>query len=775
MWLNYPFEKKLNSSGTLLGMIILIISILALTGWSYNALAPSPILEWMGPPEIRNAILMAILGIGLVTYQWQYHLISRICGMIALTAGLLINIKRFVNAYFSIDFFQTFPNQHSAIISASFCFLLSGVLLLLINKQNYKQRVFQIISGLSSVIIALSVLALFGYITGLSSTYGWIQSIRMTFFSSTLFLVFSIAILSISWELLLKHHLKFSSMGISIPIGICFLSISLSMWHAVRSQDKLYREQAIERESNYVVSNIRYYLEESAQEIKRMTNRWEVRGGTPEKEWLADAQNALDHQIALVSLQLFDKDLKPLLSAFQKNPKGAGELKQVPATVLENGKTSTGFIVYLAEDTPMNPLIWIINPIFKNSRFDGYLAGVIDVPLMIDEIYKDSNTVLEEVEITDNKGNLIFEKTPDISFSQVLVKSFAYLRFHGLDWKINALFVDSSLSRISYLPPMTLFLGTLMSGLVLIAFYYAQKSDVKAKELEESLNKLIQAQDRLITQEKLASLGGLTAGIAHEIKNPLNFIHNFSQLSLSLISEVKTQIDKHSNTLPKQDYVELADTINTLNLNLKSIYDQGKRAQNTIARILEQSRGKPGVRALTDLHSLIEEYITLSYHGMRSQNPDFNAKLEKRFDPNVEKIEIVADDFCRVLLNLLNNSYYALMEKKKMGGETFSPELIVTTKHLGDRVEIVIHDNGTGISEYAQEKIFIPFFTTKPVGYGTGLGLSISRDIIVEGHGGILNCESNEGEFTDFIIQIPTDINIPLKSAQKKLEEPSLF
>ncbi len=775
LWLNYPFEKKLNSSGTILGMLILIISTLALLVWTFSALSSSTAFDWLGLPQFRNATLMGILGIGIITHLWNYRTLSLFCGISVLLVGIIINILRIISIYSQIDYFQSPVAEYPLLVSSSMCFILSGVVLILINKEKFTQRLFQSISIISSIIIALSSLALFGYISGLSSTYAWIQSVRMSLFSSTLFLAFAIAILSISWELLLKHHLKFSSMAISIPIGICFLTVSLAMWHAVRSQDRFFREESIQRESKFVVSNIHYYLEETAQDLIRMTKRWELRGQTPEHEWRSDAEVALTHQSALLSLNMIDKSLTTKWE-IQRTDTTPGQIPPIPPKeLLESSSKSREFTLHLTQSDKGDYAIWILNPIFVNNAFEGYIAGVVSVPLMISEIFKDSGTTLEEVEIRDPKGNLIYEKNKEIDFSHVVIQDFSQLRFHGLNWTINAVFVDASLSRISYLPPLTLALGLLMSGLVLVAFYYAQQSQTKAKELENSLNDLLQTQNRLVNQEKLASLGGLTAGIAHEIKNPLSFIHNFSQLSLSLIDEVKGEFEKHHNSLPNQEYVELIDTMNTLHLNVKSIFDQGKRAQNTIARILEQSRGKPGVRTTTDLHSLIEEYITLSYHGMRSQNPNFVAKFEKRFDPRIEKIDLVAEDFSRVLLNLLNNSYYALLEKKKMGGETFNPEMIITTKHLDDRIEIIIHDNGTGISDYAREKIFMPFFTTKPVGYGTGLGLSISQDIIVEGHGGIIRCESKEGEYTDFIIQIPLDINTPLKHPPRRQEEPALI
>ena len=775
VWIQYPFEKRLGSSGTLLGMIILIVSSLAFAGWMTKSISSSPIISWIGSPQIASSFLMILLSIGLLAFQWGYARVATLCSIIVMASGIAITVAKLLEFSLPEIIILNSHTHHTMAINTSLCFFLAGALLYIINRQFYRQSTFLMIGAIASVIIALSVLALFGYMSGLSESYGWMQVTRMSIFSACLFLLFSIAILNIAWEVILKNHLKFSSMAIAIPMGICFLTISLSLWHAVRSQDKLFREETIQRESNYVVTSIHYYLEETAHNLSIMTKRWEMRGGTPEDEWKQDAQNILSKQTALASLQWFDKDLVSRWKVFQSNSTSKKDLLPVPQSTLEAAKEESEFTVYLVENAPEKHSIWILQPILTKGTFSGFIGAAIDVPLMIEEIYHDSSNILEEVEIYDTKGKLIYEKSKIINFSDYSVQNFAHLRFHGLDWTINAIFLDTTLSRISYLPSMTLILGFLMSGLVLIAFYYAHLSQVKAKELQESLTKLIQTQDRLINQEKLASLGGLTAGIAHEIKNPLNFIHNFSQLSLSLIDEVKTEVDKYQVNIPQQEYAELADSMNTLQLNVKSIYDQGKKAQNTIARILAQSRGKPGIRTMTDLHSLIEEYITLSYHGMRSQDPNFNSKLEKKFDPRVGKVEIIAEDFSRVLLNLLNNAYYAMLEKKKMGGETFNPELIVTTKHLDDRIEITIHDNGTGISEYAKDKIFTPFFTTKPVGFGTGLGLSISRDIIVEGHGGILKCQSKEGDYTDFIIQIPTNVNVPLKTPVKRVEEPSLI
>lgn len=768
-WLNYPFEKRLNSTGTILGAFITVVSALTLIMLSMNGPSYAFLIRWMGDVRMLTTILMIFVGIGLLSYQWQYQQLSRACGFIILIFGFIITLSEILelNLYGVSNLVEShfYPTLNSA-----FCFILSGILLLLINHGNYNRNVFEAVGIIGSIVVTLSVLSLFGYASGLNNLYGWVKAIKMSVFAALMFLAFAVSTLSIAWNLLLKNHVKASSLGLSIPIGICFLTVSLSLWYAVRSQDQIFRERTVERESNFVVSNIRYYLDETVQELIRMTNRWELQKGTPEKEWLSDANIALEHQPALQALEVIDKNLKRQWTVTQENQ----PLKAVPNEILERGKTSSTFTVYLSEERPQDYVIWILNPINMNNQFQGFVTAGINVSTMIDEIYQYSNNTLKEIEIRDNKGTLLFEKNPELNFSSFSIQNFAHFQFQGINWVITAVFDDSTFSTISYIPGITLFLGFFMSGLVVVAFYYSHQSQIKAKELEESLGKLVQTQDRLMTQEKLASLGGLTAGIAHEIKNPLNFINNFSELSISVTDDMKGEIDKYVNLIPKESYVELADLMNSLKVNLKSISDQGKKAQNTIARILAQSRGKTGAPTLTDLHSLIEEYITLSYHGMRSQDPTFNTKFDKQFDPRIDKVEILAEDFSRVLLNLLNNSYYALIEKKKMGGETFRPEVQIITKHLGDRIEITIHDNGTGISEQAREKLFTPFYTTKPVGYGTGLGLSISHEIIVQGHGGILKCDSKEGDYTNFIIQIPVNMNHPLKTACKRSEEEAL-
>ncbi len=255
-------------------------------------------------------------------------------------------------------------------------------------------------------------------------------------------------------------------------------------------------------------------------------------------------------------------------------------------------------------------------------------------------------------------------------------------------------------------------------------------------------------QDNLVTQEKLASLGALTAGIAHEIKNPLNFVNNFSEISSELLDELKNEL-KNGN---KEDINEIVED---LQQNLDKITQHGKRADSIVKNMLLHSRGTSGDKILTDVNELLEQYVNLAYHGMRAQNKEFNITIEKSYDESLGKINIVPQDISRVFLNIINNACYAANAKKKESGNGFSPILKVSTRNLNDNVEIRIRDNGNGIPESIRAKLFNPFFTTKPTGEGTGLGLSLSYDIVTKVHKGEISFESKEGEFTEFIIIIP--------------------
>lgn len=265
---------------------------------------------------------------------------------------------------------------------------------------------------------------------------------------------------------------------------------------------------------------------------------------------------------------------------------------------------------------------------------------------------------------------------------------------------------------------------------------------------EKALKELKAAQAQLIHSEKMASLGELTAGIAHEIQNPLNFVNNFSELNHEMMDEMKREIQSGKF----EDALLIANDITE---NNSKITHHGKRAEGIVKGMLQHSRTGSRKMELTDINNLADEYLRLSYHGLRAKDKNFQSSFKSAFDSRIKKIDVVPQDIGRVLLNLFNNAFYAVNEKKKaLAGTDYEPAVSVTTKQLADHIEITVMDNGTGIPQKSLDKIFQPFFTTKPTGQGTGLGLSLSYDI-VKAHGGMLKVETKEGEFTKFIIQLP--------------------
>jgi two-component system, NtrC family, sensor kinase len=268
------------------------------------------------------------------------------------------------------------------------------------------------------------------------------------------------------------------------------------------------------------------------------------------------------------------------------------------------------------------------------------------------------------------------------------------------------------------------------------------------------LEELRDAQDRLVQTKKLASLGQLTAGIAHEIKNPLNFVNNFSSLSIELAVELQEAIEFQAFSDGKR--TEIHDLLEMLKGNLGKIVQHGKRADSIVKSMLLHSRQISGEQRSVDLNALVDESLNLAYHGARAQTVDFNVTLERLFDPTAGEVSLLPEEITRVLLNLISNSFYATTQRKvHANGDSYQPILIATTKNLGDSVEIGIRDNGMGMPDEVKEKMFNPFFTTKPAGEGTGLGLSISHDIVVKQHSGSIEVDTRPGEFTDIRIVLP--------------------
>jgi signal transduction histidine kinase len=276
----------------------------------------------------------------------------------------------------------------------------------------------------------------------------------------------------------------------------------------------------------------------------------------------------------------------------------------------------------------------------------------------------------------------------------------------------------------------------------------------RTRELTKSLEDLRTTQDRLVQTQKLASLGQLTAGIAHEIKNPLNFVNNFSGVSAELIDELQESLGKvkaDANTL-----AEITELTNTLRDNLDKIVQHGKRADAIVKNMLLHSREGSGEHRPVDVNALVEESLNLAYHGARAEKQGFEINMERSFDPAAGQADVYPQEITRALLNLISNGFYAASKRKgQENNDGCEPTLAASTKNLGDRVEITIRDNGTGIPPEVKEKMFNPFFTTKPAGEGTGLGLSITHDIIVKQHSGSIEVHTHPGKFTEIRIILP--------------------
>ena len=288
----------------------------------------------------------------------------------------------------------------------------------------------------------------------------------------------------------------------------------------------------------------------------------------------------------------------------------------------------------------------------------------------------------------------------------------------------------------------------------------------RTRELARSLEDLRTAQDRLVQTEKLASLGQLTAGIAHEIKNPLNFVNNFSGVSTELIDELLDVLSGIS--IDHKARTEIHELTDTLRGNLDKVVQHGKRADAIVKNMLLHSRQGSGEHRPVDINALVEESLNLAYHGARAEKQGFNITLERSFDPAAGEVDLFPQEITRVLLNLISNGFYAATKRKAdPNGGDYEPALVAATKSLGDSVEIRIRDNGTGIPPEVKEKMFNPFFTTKPAGEGTGLGLSISHDIVVEQHGGFIEVDTRPSEFTEFRIILPRAGASVIKSGER--------
>jgi signal transduction histidine kinase len=389
---------------------------------------------------------------------------------------------------------------------------------------------------------------------------------------------------------------------------------------------------------------------------------------------------------------------------------------------------------------------------FNSSSDNQFLLKALDASIFLSQLYKknknsDSAFAYQEIMLS----------LKDSIESREKVNQFRNIEFGE---QLRLLEQEEEKMQMRNEVRMYALLGGIAAFMV-IAFLLFRSNRIRRKtntileeqknELQKTLQELKNTQTQLIHSEKMASLGELTAGIAHEIQNPLNFVNNFSEVNAELITEMKNEIDKGNMEEVKAIANDIAD-------NGQKIHHHGKRADSIVKGMLQHSRKSSGQKDITDINALADEYLRLSYHGILAKDKSFNATMKTDFDSNVGKISIIPQDVGRVLLNLYNNAFYAVIEKKKHHPENYEPTVTVSTRSIkppsgGRLVEIKIIDNGDGIPQKVIDKIFQPFFTTKPTGEGTGLGLSLSYDII-KAHGGELIVENKEGEGVQFIIRL---------------------
>jgi len=395
----------------------------------------------------------------------------------------------------------------------------------------------------------------------------------------------------------------------------------------------------------------------------------------------------------------------------------------------------------------------------KLAQKESLTPNVLDASALLTELYIKKNTD------SAFKYQRVMLATKDTLFSEEKIKQLQNLSFNEQmrQQELQQTIQQTQLKYRNRLNVYILLAGLLILLIVALGLWrrniYKQKSFAllqrQKEQIQSTLTQLKSTQAQLIQSEKMASLGELTAGIAHEIQNPLNFVNNFSEVNSELLDELDQEAKKGNLEGVKVIAKDLKD-------NEEKINHHGKRADAIVKSMLQHSRASTGKKEPTDINALADEYLRLAYHGLRAKDKSFNANMKTDFDQTIKKINIVPQDIGRVLLNLINNAFYAVTERKQQLDGAYEPTVSINTMRLssplgdgGNKIQITVKDNGNGIPEKVLSKIFQPFFTTKPTGEGTGLGLSLSYDIITKGHGGQLKVETKEGQGSEFIIQLP--------------------
>jgi signal transduction histidine kinase len=403
-------------------------------------------------------------------------------------------------------------------------------------------------------------------------------------------------------------------------------------------------------------------------------------------------------------------------------------------------------VVYKATNN-FDSAVWYSKKVLSEKIEKKYPIGLLKAANMLADIYGSQNkpdSILKYLRIALTVKDSLFSREKTMAIQNLAFKE----QEKQKEVEASELKYQNQLRTYSLL-------GGLIALLVIAGILFRnnrnkQKANAllqqQKEKIESTLTELKSTQAQLIQSEKMASLGELTAGIAHEIQNPLNFVNNFSDVNEELLIEMKDDLSNGKIV----DAMALADDVIE---NQKKINHHGKRADAIVKGMLQHSRSSIGVKEPTDINVLADEYLRLAYHGLRAKDKSFNAAMKTDYDETIGNINIIPQDIGRVLLNLINNAFYAITEKKKQTDDNYEPTVSVSTKKVNGKVEVSVKDNGNGIPQKVLDKIFQPFFTTKPTGQGTGLGLSLAYDI-VKAHGGELKVETKEGEFTEFIIQL---------------------
>lgn len=729
------------------GLLIAAWSIGTFFGWFLYDQSPDEVISWSRFTPLNTCILFFLCSFSLIAISFDIFFVANVLGGIIALYSTLMIFQDISNGSLSLWGESNFPGKMA--VNSALCFLLSGIIFWGIGGESKNKTKSIILSVIGSIIIALGMLSFIGYLSGVQAAYVWSNQLGMSATADIGFII--IGLCGVFYNLMQVKKPFNDSFLLSLPLCIGILTLTFGFSAVLWAEQKNNLKTAEILEGTRLKENVLKDLKASTNSFEHMVRVWTLIRPSPKQLWEEEAKLLLSQIPGLVEVVWVNAGDKVEWVA------GGGAFKteiHLNEKMLEKAKDTHSYAASgIYDDEGRLVGMSIYNPIyFDDQNFDGYLVGVFDIKKFIQSSLSKEQSPMYRVGLIHGGNSVI----PSSSVWTPGTGSLIPISLFGLQLDVFVEALDV-LGRESYLPGVIMLCGMLTAFFIALLLYIALGAKESAEGREKTLMQLQRAHDTIIEQDKLVSLGMLTAGIAHEVKNPLNIMRCFSELSQSLVEEISHTFNKYKKEFSPEDSERINESIGTLGVNLIRIEEQSKRANNTIQRMLAHSRGGQYF-VLTDMHALLDEYLNLSYYGLRVQDPTLNIKISKRYDVSAPKINIVAEDMSRVFLNLFNNAYYAMAQRKKKEGASFVPELIITTTNIRDHFEIRIRDNGMGIPESVRDKIFTPFFTTKPVGAGTGLGLSLSLAIVDE-HGGVLDFVSKEGEFTEFHITLPVKPN----------------